>query len=73
MTHPKFIEQIDWALLKAQKSELITSEVRDEDCLVHCDCVEGLINLLDSIQDYAVDEMNIDKNEVFNLTKPDPF
>lgn len=33
--------------------------------------LKGVVNLIDSIQDFAVDELGVDENEVFNLTGED--
>lgn len=30
--------------------------------------MEGILSLIDSIQDYAVDELGIDEDKVFDLT-----
>lgn len=62
------IDKIDLALLKDQKHQLLcikTSQLTTE----QDDAVQGMINLIDAIQDYAVDVLGMDKYQVFNLTK----
>lgn len=66
MKAPEFIKSIDWSYLQNQKLTLLylidnldNKNQRDDLC--------GLVGLIDSIQDYAVDEMGIDVNKIFNL------
>jgi hypothetical protein len=64
------IEGIDWELLKSQKSRLVNliytnNQTSQEDA----DALEGILMLLDNIQDYAVSEMGVDENIVFDLNK----
>lgn len=54
---PEFIHKIDWALLRKQKMWLLQQNAYPE--------AQGLLALVDAIQDYAVDEMFIDESEVF--------
>ncbi len=64
-TRPRFITRIDWVALKAQKQDLLavitTAEGSKRDSL------NGILHLIDSLQDYAVDVMGIDEREVFHL------
>lgn len=66
----EFIKKIDWSLLKEQKKCLIASI---EYFHLHKvpeipDGLEGILNLIDALQDFAVDEAQIaDENEVFDL------
>jgi hypothetical protein len=53
---PEFINKIDWKLLQQQKAWLL---YKDEEY------ADGIINIIDSIQDYAVDELGIDEDLVF--------
>lgn len=59
---PDFIQNIDWNLLKKQKAQLL------ENAEQHNLDVSGIINLIDSLQDYVVDICGVEENEVFNLT-----
>lgn len=61
------IRGIDLILLKDQKHKLINipkADLHDD----HADALEGIINLLDAIQDYAVDELGFNAKDVFNLS-----
>lgn len=57
-TRPRFITRIDWELLKKQKKTLLKLN-KDEH-------IDGIIALIDSLQDYAVDVMGMSEEEVFN-------
>jgi len=58
---PKFIQKMDWKLLREQKTQLLEdAENNNLDCY-------GIISVLDALQDYAVDECGIDEDLVFNL------
>jgi hypothetical protein len=65
---PEFLTKIDWKLLREQKIMLLKCQkyrhfnYKDEEYL------QGIINLIDSIQDYAIDEMGISDKEIFNIT-----
>jgi hypothetical protein len=61
------IEEIDWELLKEQKKTLLNKMIYEEDGKT-MDHLNGLINLIDSIQDYAVVYLCIDENKVFDLS-----
>lgn len=63
---PHFITQMDWELLKQQKHDLLKlqEDTKDEAFLA----LEGIINLLIELQDYAVDICGIPETEVFRLT-----
>jgi hypothetical protein len=75
MKTPKFIENINWSDLREQKKTLL-SLIREFDeeypesatvvkeRLAH---LEGILSLIDALQDYAVDEMQIDENIVFDF------
>lgn len=62
----EFIEKIDFDLLKKQKSKLFDI-MRDTDNVETVELLEGLIILIDCIQDIAVDDFGHDENEVFDL------
>jgi hypothetical protein len=76
MEVPVFIQNINWELLKEQKQSLIAviSEYDNDypkeaivikERLKH---IEGILNLIDALQDFAVEEMGIDEKLVFNLS-----
>jgi hypothetical protein len=72
MSHTVEIKNIDFEKLKKQKAILINM-IQDwgeaDDSYQNEDAkeAEGLINLIDGIQDYAVDTLGVDEKEVFNL------
>lgn len=69
MEAPKFIQNIDWELLKKQKEDLITvMSILDGGSELH-ESVEGILSLIDATQDYAVDEMGVDENVAYNFEK----
>lgn len=82
-TVPKFIQNIDFKLLKEQKNDLLQS-IQDFEMEAHscendghpkaairlkeqAESIQGIINLIDSIQDYAVDELGKSETDVFDL------
>lgn len=72
---PEFIQKIDWKLLREQKqavSNLInrtrcTIELEEDDS----NALEGIVHLIDALQDYAADEMGLGDKIVFNLPEDD--
>ena len=65
--HPRFIERIDWDLLRDQKKMLVTMDTYHELSQAEEDAITGITHLIDAIQDYAVDSMGLRNREVFNL------
>jgi hypothetical protein len=57
----KFFSSIDWMLLRNQKETLLNMPVNDW----HRVDVDGVINLIDGIQDYAADILHLDEVEIF--------
>jgi hypothetical protein len=71
-TAEELINGIDWELLKKQKKTLlnvIDSKFNSEPMLKKSviEDLTGILNLVDSIQDYAVDVMGVDEKTVFDL------
>lgn len=65
------IKKIDFEKLKAQKAIFINmiqdwGESDDPQQKSDANEVEGLLSLIDSIQDYAVDVLGIKESDVFN-------
>ncbi len=66
---------IDWAMLKNQKQYLLStlsyfealSSLTSEQ-IKQVDALEGILNLIDGIQAYAVDSGQFKENDVFNLS-----
>jgi len=69
---PEFIKNIDWKLLREQKYLCLQFiEAGYEMGRKVPDAVQGLIHLVDAIQDYATDVMGLTDKEVFDLTPED--
>jgi hypothetical protein len=68
-TMESFLSEFDFELLKAQKRILVEigSKLMDEENTA----IEGILNLIDKIQDTAVDEFGYNKEVVFNLSEED--
>jgi hypothetical protein len=54
----KMIDRIDWDLLSSQKQWLAQQAE-------HSDEAEGLLNVIDTLQDWAVDVAGLSEEEVF--------
>lgn len=69
------IKQIDLNLLREQKQTLIDLQYRDNpdgSQILKANefkALEGIISLIDHIQDEAVEQLGLDENEVFDLEK----
>lgn len=69
------IQNIDLELLREQKEILLKLQYKttpNGDIVVGAkefEALDGLINLIDHIQDQAVEQHGLDENEVFNLNK----
>lgn len=55
---PKHIQGIDWKLLKKQKAALINSDIKE---------LEGLINMIDAIQDDAIKIYGMNEDIVYPI------
>ena len=60
----KLFRKIDWKLLRAQKRWLLEAK-RKAKRKCEVEVCEGLLALLDAIQDCAVDDLNIPEAKVF--------
>lgn len=70
MKTPYFIEKIDWTELRNQKKSLLAIIEWNKIPLLNND-LEGIVALIDALQDYAVDEINIDPMHVFDFESED--
>jgi hypothetical protein len=76
--HFKFIDKIDFTSLRIQKTLLLETINNDAVDPEHKEALEGILSLIDAIQDYAVDEMGVPEMLVFDFEKeedrenPDP-
>ena len=64
---PNPIENIDWFLLARQKETLQNLYDMFENDERISEDLDGIINTIDAIQDYAVDELGVEESEVFDL------
>lgn len=73
MTAPDFevLMKLDFTLLKAQKSLLINLQGKKTITKPEWDTLEGIINLIDHIQDTAVKKAIVTEEEAFNLSGED--
>jgi len=76
---PEFITKIDWELLKEQKIDIvyITDDIKESIRNVSegdirtviynkwIDSLNGIIELIDALQDYAVDELEMGEDIIF--------
>jgi len=61
---PEFIQGIDWDLLKAQKASLL-KVIEDTDNVSVLEHLEGIVVLIDALQDYACDTLGLGETLVF--------
>lgn len=59
-----FFQNIDWAKLRDDKEKLISLMILQPSV-----DLDGIINLIDAIQDHVVDVLGIPEDRVFNLMK----
>jgi hypothetical protein len=68
---PEVYRGIDWDLLKQQKKILLAVINKDEVNPEEKEGLEGILGLIDQIQDDAVDNFGMDENLVFDLHSGD--
>jgi len=61
----KALLNMDWPKLAEQKKMLIQTINNDAVGPEHKESLEGILALIDSLQDYAVDEMGLSETTVF--------
>lgn len=62
---PDFFKNIDWELLRRQKISLDSVSVFHSDSEIIYNNLQGILELIDALQDYAVDVLGVDENKVF--------
>lgn len=67
MKTPYFVEKIDWSELRNQKRLLLETINNDAVSPEHKEALEGILALIDAAQDYAVDEMNMNANDIYDI------
>ena len=60
----KFLEKIDWKMLKFQKLILLRVIKKNPD---HAEDLRGILHLIDGLQDFAVGEAGYPEEDVFGL------
>ena len=72
-THPEFMLRMDWKLLREQKAALMNVQTLDALQFEEApqEAIEGVINLIDAVQDYAVDVMGLNDEQVFGVRTPE--
>lgn len=60
------LNRINYSLLKRQKLTVIAL-LNKEESEYHKDHLEGLLSMIDAIQDHAVNVLGLEEEEVFNL------
>jgi len=65
-----FLKRIDFPLLKKQKATLL-KVIENSDSVREAEHLEGIVNLINQIQDEAVDKYGYKENTVFELSKTD--
>jgi hypothetical protein len=69
------IKKVDLKMLREQKQIIIDLQYRDNPDGIQIlkanefKALEGIISLIDHIQDEAVEQLGLDENEVFDLKK----
>lgn len=65
---PNFIREMDWSKLKQQK-EVLTGIIQSRKILgsIICDNLDEISKLIDSIQDYAINDLQIDEGVVYDM------
>lgn len=66
---PFILDGIDYTKLKEQKATLINLNEQFDTDSMNGQALDGIISLIDHIQDFAVDVMGKSESEVFNLSE----
>ena len=67
MNYPEFIQKINWRLLVEQKRILFMLSNGPFVTPVQQEAIDGILSLIDSLQDFASEDMGLGDEEVFNL------
>lgn len=73
MKTPYFIENIDWTNLRTQKASLLSAITKAEETGNNefVDDLNGILALIDALQDFAVDVMDVPEMHVFDFELED--
>lgn len=61
------IHTMDFKLLKAQKTMLLNMQSKKTTTTAEWNAIEGIVNMIDAIQDIATDHYGFDPNEIYNF------
>lgn len=64
----KLIHCMNFNLLRAQKTVLVNMQSKKATTETEWNALEGIIALIDSIQDFACNEYGYNPNDIFNFT-----
>jgi hypothetical protein len=67
---PRWVGKMDWRLLRDQKRRLANLAERTP-VQRDADAIEGILNLIDAVQDWAADELGV--AHVFRAPEPRPY
>ena len=67
MTRPRFLTKIDWDKLKKQKATLLKLKEGMTVTIPEENDINGIVHLIDAIQDYAIDTMGMAEEDILNL------
>ena len=67
MTRPRFLTKIDWDKLKKQKATLLKLKEGMTVTIPEKNDINGIVHLIDAIQDYAIDTMGMAEEDILNL------
>jgi hypothetical protein len=68
---PEVLKKIDWTDLRTQKTMLLETINNDAVDPEHKEGLEGILSLIDALQDFAVDEMGVNSIHVYDFEKED--
>lgn len=63
------IRKVDLTLLKKQKNHLLQIQQEGKITTKQSEAIDGIIGIIDAIQDYASDELGLNQKKVFSLKK----
>lgn len=68
---PQWIQRIDWTDLRTQKTMLLETINNDAVDPEHKEGLEGILAVIDALQDYVVDELGVNEMHVFDFELED--
>lgn len=65
MKEDSYVNKMDWSLLREQKQTLLELTSKFEEDSVEYEHLNGIVELIDAMQDFAVIELNVSEEDVF--------